>query len=76
MLRWRVSPYVLGILSLLGSLARLATDANIEPKNNDQALQFDMMIAGLNKGLPKKIDNVTTLTKIDLKGTDFYITTS
>ena len=62
---------VLGILSLLGSLARLATDANIEPKNNDQALQFDMMIAGLNKGLPKKIDNVTTLTKIDLKGTDF-----
>jgi hypothetical protein len=63
---------VFGALGTVGSFVRGFTDKNEsidairKSGTPDQRLQLDATIAGLNKDLPKMIDSVTRLNKIDV----------
>ena len=64
---------VLGAITTVGSVISVfsANEDFLQGSSADDKLQYDAMIAGLNADLPKKIDSVTTLTKIDLDQSGF-----
>jgi hypothetical protein len=69
---------VLGAVSIIISLVgTFSTDENILASGGgespDSRMQHDAMVAGLNADLPKKIDSITTLTKIDVDESGFKL---
>jgi hypothetical protein len=71
---------VLGALSVLSTLLNIFSAQN-EPfgsisSSPDERLQFDALVSGLNANLPRNLDSVTTLTRIDVdkSGYQYYET--
>jgi hypothetical protein len=67
---------VLGAASIIISLVTLfASNENIlaAGASSDSRMQHDAMVAGLNADLPRKIDSITTLTKIDADQSGFKL---
>jgi hypothetical protein len=46
---------------------------SLASESPDSKMQHDAMVAGLNADLPKKIDSITTLTKIDVDQSEFKL---
>jgi len=65
---------VIGVLMLAGSLAKLNDNRLTSSSNGtDDQMQLEATIKGLNVGLPRKLDDVSTLNKIDIHDdTIFY----
>jgi hypothetical protein len=66
---------VFGVIVLVGSLAKMLTESDSLPSSRstsaDEQLQFQATLAGLNANLPKKLDAVSTLNKIDIQDHTF-----
>ena len=67
---------VLGGLSLLGALAQFASnDDQISTLSKgttpDEQMQYQAVISGLNADLPKMVDSITRLNKIDIQNGSF-----
>jgi len=64
---------VLGALSFIGAFAKMASNETgsvaslSEATSPDEQMQYKAIISGLNADLPKMIDSITRLEKIDVK---------
>lgn len=72
---------VLGVITLGTSLTKMASNETSLPSNSsspDEKMQLQATLAGLNGNLPRKIDNISSLNKIDFRANSFiyYISTS
>jgi hypothetical protein len=66
---------ILGILALIKGMTDFISPTALHETMNagsvDERTQADAIVSGLNANLPKKLDNVSTLTKIDFRGNSF-----
>lgn len=60
------------VLSAVATVAAFVVPSDeLKPNNADERMQLQASLAGMNSGLPKKIDDVTILTKIDIEEGSF-----
>jgi hypothetical protein len=68
---------VLGALSIIAAFGRIAaneadTVASLsEATSADERMQYQALISGINADLPKMVDSITRLNKIDVKRTGY-----
>jgi hypothetical protein len=71
---------IVGAIILTGRLAEMALDYNSLPSSSSSSSQMQLQatLAGLNANLPKTLDNISRLSKIDFKNNSFvyYISIS
>lgn len=62
---------VLGWMMVVAGIVR-TFDTSWQPTTADDRRAVQATIAGLNRDLPKMIDNITRLDRVDIKGLDLY----